>query len=270
MKNRVNYIKIALGIEYQGSNYHGWQCQKFVLNIQEQVEVALSIIANHTVKIYCAGRTDTGVHSTEQVAHFYTCSIRSYKSWIFGVNHYLPRDISVLWIKEVPKFFHARYSALSRRYRYVIYNYKYRSSVLFKGLYSFYKKLDVIKMNRAARYLIGKHDFTSFRSVNCQSVTPVRRIISLNIFKIHRLVIVDITASSFLHHMVRNIVGCLIDIGISKYSEHWIKELLLSKDRRLASPTAKPEGLYLVKVTYPNIFNLPNSKIGPFFIYKKE
>ncbi|XBC42461.1 MAG: tRNA pseudouridine(38-40) synthase TruA [Buchnera aphidicola (Meitanaphis elongallis)] len=267
MNRTVNYVKIALGIEYQGSNYHGWQYQKSALNVQEKLESALSTIADHRINVFCAGRTDSGVHSTGQVVHFYTSSVRSRSSWIFGVNRYLPRDISVLWKKEVPEFFHARHSALSRRYRYIIYNYKYRSSIFSKGLYNFYKKLDISKMNRAAQYLIGEHDFTSFRAINCQSVSSIRKIISLKVFSIHRLVIIDITANAFLYHMVRNIVGCLMEIGVSKRSEHWIKELLLSKDRRLASPTAKPEGLYLVKVTYPNIFNLPNTSIGPFFIY---
>ncbi|XBC41946.1 MAG: tRNA pseudouridine(38-40) synthase TruA [Buchnera aphidicola (Kaburagia rhusicola rhusicola)] len=268
MKKINNCIKIALGIEYQGSNYHGWQYQKSVSNIQEKLEIALSIVANHSVDIYCAGRTDSGVHSTEQVIHFYTSSIRKYSSWVIGVNRYLPKDISVLWKKRVPEFFHARYSALSRRYRYIIYNYQCRSSIFSKGLYSFYKELNVLKMNRAAKCLIGEHDFTSFRAVDCQSCTPIRRIISLKVFSINRLVVIDITANSFLYRMVRNIVGCLIDIGISKYSEYWMEELLLSRDRKLASPTAKPEGLYLVKVRYPSIFNLPNTSIGPFFICK--
>ncbi|XBC44014.1 MAG: tRNA pseudouridine(38-40) synthase TruA [Buchnera aphidicola (Floraphis choui)] len=267
MNNIINYKKIALGIEYQGTNYHGWQYQKSVSNIQEKVEKALSIIANHTVNVYCAGRTDTGVHSTGQVIHFYTSSIRNYNSWIFGVNRYLPKDISILWKKEVPEFFHARHSALSRRYRYIIYNHKYRSSIFFKGLYNFYKKLDVFKMNRAAQYLIGEHDFTSFRAIKCQSATPIRKIMFLKVFSMHRLVVIDITADAFLYHMVRNIVGCLIEIGVSKHNEFWIKELLLSKNRKLAAFTAKPEGLYLVQVTYPKIFNLPNSSIGPFFIY---
>ncbi|QCI23219.1 tRNA pseudouridine(38-40) synthase TruA [Buchnera aphidicola] len=261
-------VKIALGIEYQGSNYHGWQYQKLASNIQEKVERALSIIANHVVEVYCAGRTDSGVHSTGQVVHFYTSSIRNYSSWTVGVNHYLPKDISILWKQEVPECFHARHSAISRRYRYIIYNYKCRSSIFFKGLYSFYKKLDVFKMNRAAQYLVGEHDFTSFQAINCQSITPIRKILFLKVYSIRRLVIIDIVASSFLYRMVRNIVGCLIEIGISKYSEYWIKELLSYKDRRLASPTAKSEGLYLVDVKYPNIFNLPHSPIGPFFIYK--
>jgi len=265
----MHFTKFAAGIEYQGSDYHGWQRQKSVSNVQEKVETALSIIANHSITVHCAGRTDAGVHSTEQVIHFCTSSIRSYKSWIFGTNRYLPRDISILWIKEVPNVFHARYSALSRRYRYIIYNCKYRSSIFFKGLCNFYKELDIFKMHRSAQYLIGEHDFTSFRSVNCQSVTPVRKIIFINVFSVRQLVVIDIKASSFLHHMVRNIASCLIDVGVSKYNEYWIKKLLLLKNRKLASPTARPEGLYLVKVEYSNFFNLPNYAVGPFFLYKK-
>ncbi|XBC39403.1 MAG: tRNA pseudouridine(38-40) synthase TruA [Buchnera aphidicola (Nurudea shiraii)] len=266
MNTTIKQKKIALGIEYQGSNYHGWQYQRLVPSIQEKVELALSVIANHAVKVYCAGRTDAGVHSTGQVIHFYTSSERDYKAWTIGVNCYLPQDISILWKKEVLESFHARYSALSRRYRYIIYNYKCRSSIFLKRFYNFYKKLDVFKMNRAAQYLVGEHDFTSFRSINCQSSTPVRNIMFIKVFSLNRLVIIDIIANSFLYRMVRNIVGCLIEVGISKYREHWIKELLLSKDRKLASSTVKSEGLYLVEVIYPNIFRIPKLQVGPCFI----
>ncbi|XBC40918.1 MAG: tRNA pseudouridine(38-40) synthase TruA [Buchnera aphidicola (Nurudea yanoniella)] len=266
MNNIVNKRKIALGIEYQGSNYHGWQYQKLVSNIQEKVELALSIIANHKITVFCAGRTDAGVHSIGQVVHFYTSAVRNDAAWTVGVNNYLPQDISVLWKKDVSESFHARYSALSRRYRYIIYNDKCRSSIFSQGFYSCFKKLDIFKMNCAAKYLIGEHDFTSFRSINCQSSTPIRNIMFLKVFSLNRLVIIDIIANSFLYHMVRNIVGCLIEIGTSKYSEHWMKELLLSRDRTLASPTAKAQGLYLVKVTYPNIFDIPKVQIGPYFI----
>lgn len=259
-------FKIALGVEYNGSYYHGWQIQAMLPSIQEKVEYALSIIANHVVHVVCAGRTDAGVHSTGQVIHFCTNSIRTDHSWIIGTNRYLPKDICIIWKKEVPWNFHARYSAISRRYRYIIYNNYCRSSIFYHGLNYFYKKLDINKMNKSAQVLIGQHDFTSFRSSYCQSRSPIRKIFYLNIFSIDCLVIIDIEANSFLHHMVRNIVGCLIEVGISKQSESWIESILILKNRSLAAPTAKSNGLYLVQVKYSTKFNIPANSIGPFFL----
>lgn len=265
MKKKI--FKVALGVEYNGSAYHGWQYQSFASNIQEKIEFALSIIADHPIRVYCAGRTDAGVHSTGQVVHFYTYAIRSNYSWVIGVNSYLPNDISVIWKHDVPDDFHARYSALSRRYRYVIYNHYYRSSIFYQGLYYFYKKLNITSMNLAAKYLVGEHDFTAFRSSRCQSNTPIRRILYLNIFRVQRnLVIIDIIANSFLHHMVRKIVGCLLEVGTSRKKDFWIKDILKSKNKNFSILTVKPNGLYLVQVTYSSLFKLPNIPIGPFFI----
>lgn len=259
-------FKIALGIEYNGSRYHGWQYQKSEPNIQENVEFALSKIANHPIRIQCAGRTDTGVHSTGQVVHFCTTSIRSNHSWVVGVNSYLPKDISVMWKHEVPSTFHARYSALSRRYRYILYNNYSRSSIFYQGLGYFYKTLNIKKMKRAAQYLIGEHDFTTFRASNCQSRTPIRRISYLDIFSVNCLVIIDIIANSFLYRMVRNIVGCLIEVGISKRKDTWIRDILKLKNRVFSAATVQPNGLYLVQVEYSTDFKLPKMPIGPFFI----
>ena len=262
----MSKIKIAMGIEYNGNSYHGWQYQTSVPNIQEKVEFAISTIANHSVKVQCAGRTDAGVHSTGQVIHFYTNSIRKDHSWIVGVNRYLPKDISVVWKREVSQNFHARYSALSRRYRYVIYNSNYRSSIFYQGVNFFHKKLDIKKMKKAASHLIGKHDFTTFRAKNCQSSTPIRTILYLDVFSANCLVVIDIIANSFLYHMVRNIVGALLEVGISNKSHIWIKDILELKDRTLSTVVVKPNGLYLVKVEYDLHFDLPNIPIGPFFI----
>ncbi|QCI15890.1 tRNA pseudouridine(38-40) synthase TruA [Buchnera aphidicola] len=259
-----NFIKIALGIEYDGSFYHGWQSQKIVPSIQEEIEKALSVIANHKINIICAGRTDTGVHSIGQVVHFKTRAVRRISSWIIGTNTYLSDYISVMWAKEVPEYFHARYSAITRSYRYVIYNNSIRSSIFYNKTNHIYKELDVNKMHSEAQFLLGEHNFTSFRALSCQSLSPCRKIIKLNVFRFKSLVIIDIMANSFLHHMVRNIVGSLIEIGISKKKKFWIQELLQKKNRRYAGATAPAKGLYLINVEYPLYFNLPKSRYDDF------
>jgi tRNA pseudouridine38-40 synthase len=260
-----NIKRFALGIEYDGSFYHGWQRQKKVSSIQEEIERALSMIANHNINITCAGRTDAGVHSIGQVVHFSTTAIRKKSSWIIGTNSYLSQYISVLWIKKVPSCFHARYSAISRSYRYIIYNNTIRSAIFQNQTNHVYKKLDVNKMQFEAQFLLGEHDFTSFRALNCQSYSPFRKIIKLHVFRFKDWVIIDIIANSFLYHMVRNIVGSLIEIGISKKKEFWMKELLQKKDRDYAGATAPAKGLYLVFVEYPLHFDLPKSKYLSFF-----
>ncbi|AAO26917.1 tRNA pseudouridine synthase A (Pseudouridylate synthase I) (Pseudouridine synthase I) (Uracil hydrolyase) (PSU-I) [Buchnera aphidicola str. Bp (Baizongia pistaciae)] len=259
-------FKIALGIEYNGSNYHGWQYQKFASSVQEKVELALSIIANHPVRVTCAGRTDAGVHSTGQVVHFCTSSIRNDQAWILGTNRYLPKDISVIWKRDVPMHFHARYSALSRRYRYILYNNSCRSSIFYQGLKFYHRILNVEKMNQAAQYLLGEHDFTTFRSSHCQSKTPFRKILYVNVFCINCLIIIDIVANSFLYHMVRNIVGCLIEIGISKKKVTWIRDILKFKNRTSSTKIVESNGLYLVQVQYSSLFKLPICPVGPFFV----
>lgn len=214
IKNNIK--RFALGVEYDGSFYHGWQSQKTVPTIQEEVEKALSIIANHKIDVICAGRTDAGVHSIGQVIHFSTTTIRKKSSWILGTNSYLSKYISIIWIKEVSEHFHARYSAITRSYRYIIYNYPFRSAIFQDKSNHVYKILNIDKMNFEAQFLLGEHDFTSFRGLNCQSHSPFRKIIKLNIWRHEAWVIIDIVANSFLYHMVRNIVGTLIEIGLSK------------------------------------------------------
>ncbi|QJC29299.1 tRNA pseudouridine(38-40) synthase TruA [Enterobacteriaceae endosymbiont of Plateumaris rustica] len=253
-------FKFAIGIEYNGSNYHGWQKQKKYPNtIQQHIENAISIIANHNIKTFCASRTDIGAHSIGQVIHFETNTIRKIKSWILGVNSLLPKDIVVNWIVPVMKEFHARFSAISRKYYYIIYNNKYRSGILNKLVTQYQHNLDIIKMNKAAKYLIGENDLTSFRSVKCQSNSSYRRIIHLKIKKNNNYIIIDIKANSFVYHMIRNIVGCLLEIGSNIKKEIWLLELLKKKDRTKASVTVKPDGLFLIKVEYPKKFNIPYS-----------
>ncbi|HMI77046.1 MAG TPA: tRNA pseudouridine(38-40) synthase TruA [Buchnera sp. (in: enterobacteria)] len=258
-------MKFALGVKYHGRNYHGWQSQKNTYTIQYELEKALSKIANHKVDVVCAGRTDAGVHSICQVVHFSTQVVRCKKSWIFGVNSYLPNDIAVIWIKLVPESFHARYSALTRSYRYIIYNNTVRPVILEGQVYHYYKNLDIEKMHRSAQYLKGEHDFTTFRAQSCQSSTAWRNIIYINVMRINAFVVINIQANSFLHRMVRNIVGSLLEVGIQKKSEDWIQKVLELKNRSLAGPTVASKGLYLISIEYPTDFKLPQITCGSLF-----
>ena len=266
MLSEATTFKLALGIEYDGSRYYGWQRQNEVRSVQEKLEKALSKVANHPVVVFCAGRTDAGVHGTGQVVHFETTSQRADSAWTLGVNANLPDDIAVRWVKAVPDEFHARFSATARRYRYVIFNQRLRPAILGNGITHFYHPLDVEKMQRAGQCLIGENDFTSFRAVQCQSRTPWRNVMHLNVTRYGPYVIVDIKANAFVHHMVRNIVGSLMEIGCGNQPESWMADLLAAKDRTLAAATAKAEGLYLVAVDYPSHFALPQPALGPLFL----
>ena len=259
-------MRIALGIEYDGANYYGWQRQKEVISVQEELEKALSIIANHSVTVNCAGRTDSGVHGTGQVVHFETTADRKEVAWTLGVNANLPDDIAVRWIKVVGEDFHARFSATSRRYRYIIYNSSFRPGILRSGLSHYHVPLDENKMQAAGQFVIGEHDFTSFRALHCQANSPVRTIEFLNVTRRGEFIIIDIKANAFLHHMVRNLAGSLIEIGKNKKPVDWLSILLELKDRSKAAATAKPGGLYLVEVDYPQQFNLPRPPCGPLFL----
>ncbi|QCI22078.1 tRNA pseudouridine(38-40) synthase TruA [Buchnera aphidicola] len=257
--------KIVLGVEYDGTFYHGWQRQKNVKSIQEEIENALSIVADQKINTVCAGRTDAGVHGIGQVIHFYTTSIRKKISWIIGVNSYLSKYISIIWAKEISDKFHARYSAITRSYRYIIYNNNVRTAIFQNKVHHIYKKLDAKKMHFEAQFLLGEHDFTSFRAINCQSNSPYRNITKIDVRRIDDWIIIDITANSFLYHMVRNIVGSLIKIGVSVKKDFWIQELLNKKNRHDAGITAPAKGLYLVNVEYPLYFNLPIKKQDSIF-----
>ncbi|WP_369434510.1 tRNA pseudouridine(38-40) synthase TruA [Psychromonas sp. MME1] len=259
-------MRIALGIEYDGSAYYGWQRQKEVISVQEELEKALSIVANHPVTVSCAGRTDTGVHGTGQVIHFDTTAARKDVAWTLGVNANLPDDIAVRWMTQVDDSFHARFSATARRYRYIIYNGQFRPGILRTGLSHYHVPLDAELMHQAGQYLLGEQDFTSFRALHCQASSPVRTIEYLNIVRRKDFIIIDIKANAFLHHMVRNIAGSLIEIGRGNQPIDWLQTLLAYKDRSLAAATAKPGGLYLVEVDYPTEFALPKVNCGPLFL----
>ncbi|MBW8182179.1 tRNA pseudouridine(38-40) synthase TruA [Shewanella nanhaiensis] len=259
-------MRVALGIEYDGSKYFGWQRQVEVDSVQAQLERALSKVANEPISVHCAGRTDTGVHATGQVIHFDTNAIRKESAWTLGVNVSLPDDIAVRWSKVVDEDFHARFSATARRYRYMIYNYQLRPGILRSGVSHYRTHLNENKMHEAAQHFVGEHDFTSFRALHCQSKTPNRNVHEVNVTRQGMYICVDIKANAFLHHMVRNIVGSLIEVGLGHQTHEWIPELLALKDRSKAAPTAKPNGLYMVDVTYPEHFQLPKLALGPLFM----
>lgn len=261
-------MRIALGVEYDGTHYHGWQAQTGLHTVQQAIEKALARVADCNVSVVCAGRTDTGVHATNQIIHFDCDKERSIRSWIHGANSYLPKDICVKWGREMPDEFHARYSAVFRRYRYIIYNSPIRPALQRSNVTWQYRQLDHRMMHTASQSLLGENDFTSFRSVECQSLTPMRNVTNIEVTRKGDLIMIDITANAFLHHMVRNIAGVLIAVGSGKNTIPWVKEILLAKDRRLGAETAPPYGLYLVHVGYPKEFSVTPSTLGPLFLWE--
>ena len=259
-------MRIALGIEYDGTGFFGWQRQREVNSVQQELEMALAKVANSPVEVFCAGRTDAGVHATGQVVHFDTEAHRDAKAWIMGTNSQLPDQIAVRWAKPVPDDFHARFSATARRYRYIIYNQKFRPAILRSGLSHYHQPLDISLMQQAAPALIGEHDFSAFRAMQCQSKTPYRNVHHLQLSRVGDYLVLDIKANAFLHHMVRNITGSLLEIGMGRKPVGWLHELLQSRNRNLAAATAKPGGLYLVDVDYPETYAIPNVAPGPLFL----
>ncbi|CUS49404.1 MAG: tRNA pseudouridine38-40 synthase TruA [Idiomarinaceae bacterium HL-53] len=259
-------MRIALGIEYCGEQYFGWQRQQEVPSVQEKLEDALACVANHPVQVICAGRTDAGVHATQQVVHFDTQVKRPDRAWTLGVNANLPDDIAVKWVAHVEDDFSARFSATARRYRYLIYNAPCKPAVLHAGVTHVYHPLNAARMHEAAQQLVGEHDFSSFRAAQCQSNSPNRNVHFVQVTRHGDYVLVDIQANAFVHHMVRNIVGSLLVIGMDEAPIGWLGELLAAKDRTLAAATAKPHGLYLVHVTYPPAIQLPSCSMGPLFL----
>lgn len=252
-------MRIALQVEYDGSQYYGWQSQPGLRTIQEAVERAIGKVADEEISISCAGRTDTGVHATQQIVHFDTQKERSTRSWIHGTNSFLPKDVCVRWGKEMPDTFHARFSAVSRAYRYVIFNAPVRPALMRSNLTWQYRQLDHRLMHDAGQYLLGELDFTSFRSVECQSKTPMRNVTSLNVTRHHDFVVIHIQANAFLHHMVRNIAGVLMSVGAGKKPVDWVQDVLSAKDRRKGAETAPPYGLYLTQVVYPDEYGVVNT-----------
>jgi len=250
-------MRIALGIEYNGSRFLGWQTQPGGGAVQDAVEHALSVIADAAVKVTCAGRTDAGVHACEQVVHFDAPVERPDSAWVRGVNALLPDSVAVLWSCRVADEFHARYAAFSRTYRYVLLNRSVRPALAAGRAGWFHQTLDIAAMREAAECLVGKHDFSAFRSSGCQAKSPVRTVELLTVTRRGDRIDVSIRANAFLHHMVRNIVGSLIYVGAGRQPATWVRQVLESRDRGRAAPTFAPQGLYLESVGYGPEWGLP-------------
>ena len=252
-------MRIALGIEYDGTSYNGWQRQKTGLGVQQRVEEALSVVANHPVEVICAGRTDTGVHATDQVVHFDTDSERSDRGWLLGANTNLPDDINVSWAVPVSDDFHARFSAQSRSYRYLILNRLQRSALYRDRAWWVYEALDAERMHEAAQSLLGEHDFSAFRAAGCQANTAIRHMTHISVSRSGDWITLDVTANAFLQHMVRNITGTVATVGLGEEPVEWITDVLESRDRKAGGIAAPAHGLTLVGVEYPASFGVPSA-----------
>ncbi len=244
-------MRIALGIEYDGTAYNGWQRQKTGLGVQQRIEEALQLVADHVVEVTCAGRTDTGVHATGQVVHFDTSSKRDDRGWLLGANSNLPDDISVMWARHVDEEFHARFSATGRNYCYRILNRLERSALHRHRAWWVYQSLDAKRMHEAAQRLVGEHDFSAFRAAGCRANTPNRIITSISVERYGDWITLKVSANAFLQHMVRNIAGSLATIGEGERPGEWIAEVLESRDRKKGGIAAPPHGLTLTSVDYP-------------------
>ena len=260
--------RIALSLEYDGAEFSGWQKQlsPSLATVQQAVENALGRIADHPVTVICAGRTDAGVHATRQVIHFDAQIDRGEKAWVVGSNSILPKSIRILTAARVDNEFHARFSATSRRYLYLILQRKIAPAILHSQVTQIADALDVPAMHEAAQGLLGERDFTSFRAAGCQSKTPNRNVMHANVYRQGAFVILDIKANAFLQHMVRNIVGTLLEIGRGHQSSDWLTDLVAQRDRTLAAMTAPPNGLYLAEVGYPDQYQLPQGLALPSFL----
>jgi len=258
--------RIALGVEYDGSRFCGWQMQSHgTRTVQHEIEKALSMVADHRIQVVCAGRTDSGVHATGQVVHFDTHAQRKIRAWVMGVNAHLPDDGCVHWAKQVDADFSARFSATRRSYRYIIQQRAARPALYNQRVTWVYNELNTGSMYEAAQALLGENDFSSFRSSACQSEHAMRFVDSIDVTAENGFAYIDIRANAFLHHMVRNIVGSLLKVGTGEQQLAWMAELLALKDRTQAGPTAPAQGLYLVAVQYPDEYDLPVSGIVPWF-----
>ncbi|WFE68057.1 tRNA pseudouridine(38-40) synthase TruA [Thiomicrospira sp. R3] len=249
--------KLALGVEYLGQAYCGWQKQHHCSSVQAQIEKALGFIANQPVEVFCAGRTDTGVNAVGQVVHFESSVERPINAWLEGTNTRLPDDVRISWVTTVDKHFHARFSAVARQYRYVIFNRPTPCAILTGRVTWERHPLDVNKMHQAAQLLLGEQDFSSFRASECQASHPRREVQMVRVTRRGDFVFIDIKANAFLHHMVRNIAGTLVQIGRGQADPSWVETLLALKDRTQATVTAAASGLYFVNAFYPSEFGLP-------------
>lgn len=258
-------IRIALGVQYDGMPWRGWQTQPGGGTVQDTLEDALQRFALVKITTTCAGRTDAGVHALEQVVHFDTELTRDMFSWVRGVNAFLPPSIAVRWAAEVAggeSGFHARFSATSRTYHYVLYNHPVRSPLLAGKAGWVFRPLDVELMREGARHLLGTHDFSAFRAAQCQAKTPVKEMQSIELVREGDMIVITLTASAFLHHMVRNIVGSLIVVGNGNQKPEWIASILAGRDRSQAAPTFMPDGLYLARIGYAARWQLPQEEAG--------
>jgi len=250
-------VRIALGLEYDGAAFTGWQTQPNGRGVQDALERALAALAESPIATICAGRTDTGVHALDQVVHFDTNVERPLTAWVRGTNRHLPTTIAVRWARAVGNDFHARYGATRRTYEYWIINDPVRSAMAHGRTGRVFRPLDAAAMQAAAALLVGRHDFTSFRSAECQAASPVRELEHLSVVRFGDLIRVRARANAFLHHMVRNIVGVLVYVGVGRQRPDWAAEVLAARSRAAAAPTFAAAGLYLARVEYDPAFQLP-------------
>lgn len=260
--------RIVLGVQYLGTAWNGYQKQPDRNTVQDRLEIALEKFACVPLATTCAGRTDTGVHAIEQVVHFDTDLVRPTQAWVRGVNTFLPDSIVVRWATEVPDGedgleFHARFSARSRTYHYVLYNHPTPSALLSNRAGWVFRPLDVERMSQAARHLLGTHDFSAFRASSCQAKTPVKDMHEVSIARHGDIIVFTLRASAFLHHMVRNIVGSLVYVGLGRQKPDWMLEVLNSRSRDVAAPTFMPDGLYFAKIEYDPRWQLPQEAAAP-------
>ena len=253
-------MRLALGIEYNGSGYCGWQSQPSGCGIQDRLETAIASFLgapDERVPVVCAGRTDTGVHALMQVVHLDTGIMRDEISWVRGVNASLPADIRVIWSRRVSDEFHARFSAESRTYRYLLLNDAVEPAVMRGTIGWFHTPLDIAAIQQAADVIVGEHDFSAFRAAECQAKSPVRTLSRVQIEQCGNIVAFDFSANAFLHHMIRNIVGALVYVGAGRHSLNQFQEIFESRNRSLAAPTFMADGLYLANIQYDAKFGIP-------------
>ncbi|HEY8355552.1 MAG TPA: tRNA pseudouridine(38-40) synthase TruA [Methylophilaceae bacterium] len=253
-------MRIALGLEYDGRGFCGWQSQSCGCGVQDVLQAALAAIAGHEVNVVAAGRTDTGVHALCQVVHFDTDAMRPESAWVRGVNAHLPASVRVIWARQVAEAFHARFSAFERSYQYVLVNQPVAPAIMHGRVGWFHQPLDLSAMQQAAAFLLGEHDFSAFRAAECQAKSPVKIMHEAEVEGSEGHLVFSFRANAFLHHQVRNMVGALVYIGKGSHPPEFIQELLECRDRRFAPPTFAPDGLYLAGVGYDGAWGLPEAR----------